>query len=359
MIILYSIFGILLSIYLVSNCISGFYLFKNYISTSNFFKNYIAHERNISMLEMDECLSSPKKINKNLKYSEEVLFIHDFFTVHLKNFSHFETLDVERGMIERDLSNFKKRFVKTIIDAHNLDCSSDILNKQNLRVKSLFSFCKEYNETNTFTYIVNLESTLSYLLRNPNTSKELLNYAQHTYNNYLYDLVKSLYIYYKNSTTLQIKESRLNIELFQESVEQNIKFRVIEELNKANSYKKEIDVNFLLTNFSTKELDLKFKFEEIDNLCEKILSLSENDLANIEIKVVVSNMKSSVIPRLKTWSGDKSLKSKDLKTISIVLDKIIEILKGYKSNLYIADNGLLEEILVIDRYLGYLDKGAS
>ena len=359
MIILYSIFGILLSIYLVSNCISGFYLFKNYISTSNFFKNYIAHERDISMLEMDECLSSPKKINKNLKYSEEVLFIHDFFSIHLKNFSNFETLDVERGMIERDLSNFKKRFVKIIIDSHNTDCSSDILNKQNLRVKYLFSFSITSNEPDVFTYIVDLESSLSYLLKNPNTSKELLNYAQHTYNNYLYDLVKSLYIYYNNSKTLQIKDYRLNTELFQESVEQNIKFRVIEELNKANSYKKEIDVNFLLTNFSTKELDLKFKFEEIDNLCEKILSLSENDLANIEIKVVVSNMKSSVIPRLKTWSGDKSLKSKDLKTISIVLDKIIEILKGYKSNLYIVDNGLLEEILVINRYLGYLDKGAS
>ena len=359
MIILYSIFGILLSIYLVSNCISGFYLFKNYISTSNFFKNYIAHERDISMLEMDECLSSPKKINKNLKYSEEVLFIHDFFSIHLKNFSNFETLDVERGMIERDLSNFKKRFVKIIIDSHNTDCSSDILNKQNLRVKYLFSFSITSNEPDVFTYIVDLESSLSYLLKNPNTSKEVLNYAQHTYNNYLYDLVKSLYIYYNNSKTLQIKDYRLNTELFQESVEQNIKFRVIEELNKANSYKKEIDVNFLLTNFSTKELDLKFKFEEIDNLCEKILSLSENDLANIEIKVVVSNMKSSVIPRLKTWSGDKSLKSKDLKTISIVLDKIIEILKGYKSNLYIVDNGLLEEILVINRYLGYLDKGAS
>ena len=359
MIILYSIFGILLSIYLVSNCISGFYLFKNYIFRSNFFNNYIAHESNISMLKMDECLSSPKNINENQKYSEEVLFIHDFFTVHLKNFSHFETLDIERGMIEKDLSNFKKRFVKTIIDAHNTDCSSDILNKQNLRVRYLFSFSITSNEIDVFTYIIDLESSLSYLLKNPNTSKELLNYAQHTYNNYLYDLVKSLYIYYKNSKTLQIKDSRLNIELFQESVEQNIKFRVIEELNKANSYKKEIDVNFLLTNFSTKELDLKFKFEEIDNLCEKILSLSENDLANIEIKVVVSNMKSSVIPRLKTWSGDKSLKSKDLKTISIVLDKIIEILKGYKSNLYIADNGLLEEILVIDRYLGYLDKGAS
>ena len=342
MIILYSIFGILLSIYLVSNCISGFYLFKN----------YIAHERNISMLEMDECLSSPKNINGNQKYSEEVLFMHDFFTIHLKNFSHFETLDVEIGIIERDLSNFKKRFVKTIIDTHSPYCSSDILNKQNLRVRYLFSFSITSSEPDVFTYIVDLESSLSYLLKNPNTSKDLLNYAQHTYNNYLYDLVKSLYIYYKNSKTLQIKDSRLNIELFQESVEQNIKFRVIEELNKANSYKKEIDVNFLLTNFSTKELDLKFKFEEIDNLCEKILSLSENDLANIEIKVVVSNMKSSVIPRLKTWSGDKSLKSKDLKTISKVLDKIIEILKGYKSNLYIADNGLLEEILVIDRYLG-------
>ena len=80
MIILYSIFGILLSIYLVSNCISGFYLFKNYISTSNFFKNYIAHERNISMLEMDECLSSPKKINKNLSNSfEKFIRMHEPF----------------------------------------------------------------------------------------------------------------------------------------------------------------------------------------------------------------------------------------------------------------------------------------
>lgn len=102
-----------------------------------------------------------------------------------------------------------------------------------------------------------------------------------------------------------------------------------------------------------------FKINKIESLTDDILLKVEKDVSSIEIKVIVSKMKSDLIPKITTWSSNNNISIEDLKTIDIVLDKIINLLENYNSKIYSKQENLSSELAVINRYLGYLEKDMS
>lgn len=387
MIIVYLAITIVISVFIITEVFSGYSRIKNFISNQN----------KVSMLEMDSLLTE-KDVKPNADYkdvvfssgsllstkpkdflkpripiSDDTEFLYSFFVNHIPSFTEPERYTYgspnivskeDKITIETSLDKYKLRFIKMIISENSESISSvpGTLNLNELRIKRLFSpddYAPYKREVVVYDKLVLLESNLQYVMNHSNVSVGILEDCKFIYNDYLFDLIKSLYLYTKSCLSLSSNQYLNNVNLFRETSEDIVSKTLNKELEKVNKYKKDLDLNFLLINFSNSNINFRSKFNTIDTLSNRILELAKEDDNNIEIKVTVSNMKTSVIPRIKTWSEDKTLNKKDVDTINVVLDKIINILKSYESNVYFEENEISNEIQIINRYLGYLEKPIS
>lgn len=167
---------------------------------------------------------------------------------------------------------------------------------------------------------------------------------------HVYYSLKAMYSYNLHMTS----QTRYSSTIFKDEFYNKLYFKTktyVEELKKLSI--KSTDL-FIKQQFSFIESNSTYKLNKVESLTDNILLKIKDDTFNLEIKVIVTKMKNELLPKIKKWLENKNTSTEDLKTIDIVLDKIINLLESYNSEVYSKEENLTSEIAVIDRYLGYL-----
>lgn len=308
-------------------------------------KSYYKNKALIEKSKVKNIDSKPSVLQQAFELESEIKFLDEFFL----KYQLTSILDLKFDAFTLDfyhnysISILKMEFVRMVLDSFNKRHTVQdsltltyLLTDSNIKLLELFSDL----------YHLSLN-----LLKSKDLDKTTEKYIEDILLNHIYVSIKGFYLYnlHMNSYA-RYKTDIFNIEFYDK-----IYFKTENYHNELKEISLKNTDSFIRKQFSFIDSS-DSKINKIKLLIDSILLKVEKDSSSIEIKVIVTKMKSDLIPKITIWSSKDNISIEDLKTIDIVLDKIINLLENYNSNIYSKEENLSSELAVINRYLGYLEK---
>ena len=273
-------------------------------------------------------------------YSEDVYFLYDFkdrtqtFNYNFISESYYYDLSnrsTELNQIQSNLKLNKNLFIESLLKSKKeLGYQpSKYLAVENLLMPSNIKILKEFNES------------LNYLLTKSSSSvsKE---YLEDLCYNYFYNLLKNIYKHNLEYVDLPVKYKAESLRLFSKVENKFMKrcSEILKELQKLILEDLHLNADSRFESTTSEN-----SFKTINQSIDYILN-QKDDFNNLELKVVVSNLKDSTIPTLKLYSLDPKMTCED----RILLDSNLDIIKNIVSTDH-TTSSIKNDLLITERYL--------
>ena len=273
-------------------------------------------------------------------YSEDVYFLYDFkdrtqtFNYNFISESYYYDLSnrsTELNHIQSNLKLNKNLFIESLLKSKKeLGYQpSKYLAVENLLMPSNIIILKEFNES------------LNYLLTKSSSSASK-EYLEDLCYNYFYNLLKNIYKHNLEYVDLPVKYKAESLRLFSK-VENKFMKRCSEILKEPQ--KLILEDLHLNADSRFESITSENNFKTINQSIDYILN-QKDDFNNLELKVVVSNLKDSTIPALKLYSLDPKMTCED----RILLDSNLDIIKNIVSTDH-TTSSIKNDLLITERYL--------
>lgn len=275
-----------------------------------------------------------------VNYSEDVYFLYDFkdrtqtFNYNFISESYYYDLSnrsTELNHIQSNLKLNKNLFIESLLKSKKELGYQPFkyLAVENLLMSSNIKILKEFNES------------LNYLLTKSSSSvsKE---YLEDLCYNYFYNLLKNIYKHNLEYVDLPVKYKAESLRLFSK-VENKFMQRcseILKELQKLILEDLHLNADSRFESTTSEN-----SFKTINQSIDYILN-QKDDFNNLELKVVVSNLKDSTIPTLKLYSLDPKMPCED----RILLDSNLDIIKNIVSTDH-TTSSIKNDLLITERYL--------
>lgn len=328
---------VITAMYFIGNTLAPFLLERSY-------------NKNKVLLEKPKAKNvenKPSVLQEAFELEAETKFLDEFFL----KYQSVSILDLKFDAFTLDfyhsyfISVLKMEFVRMVLSSFNKRHTVQdsltltyLLTDSNIKLLELFS---------------NLNHLASNLIKSGDLDKDTYKYIEDILLNHVYVSIKGMYLYNLHMSSY----SRYRTDIFNTEFYDKIYFKTENYYNELKEISLKSTQSFIRKQFSfIDSTSNNSKINKIELLINDILLRVKEDVSLIEIKVIVTKMKSDLIPKINTWSSNNNVSIEDLKTIDIVLDKIINLLENYNSKIYSKEENLSSELAVINRYLGYLEK---
>lgn len=273
-------------------------------------------------------------------YSEDVYFLYDFkdrtqtFNYNFISESYYYDLSnrsTELDHIQSNLKLNKNLFIESLLKSKKeLGYQpSKYLAVENLLMPSNIKILKEFNES------------LNYLLTKSSSSASK-EYLEDLCYNYFYNLLKNIYKHNLEYVDLPVKYKAESLRLFSKVENKFMKrcSEILKELQKLILEDLHLNADSRFESITSEN-----SFKTINQSIDYILN-QKDDFNNLELKVVVSNLKDSTIPALKLYSLDPKMTCED----RILLDSNLDIIKNIVSTDH-TTSSIKNDLLITERYL--------
>ena len=284
-------------------------------------------------------INTKKPIDKS-EYSEDVYFLYDFkdrtqtFNYNFISESYYYDLSnrsTELNHIQSNLKLNKNLFIESLLKSKKeLGYQpSKYLAVENLLMPSNIKILKEFNES------------LNYLLTKSSSSASK-EYLEDLCYNYFYNLLKNIYKHNLEYVDLPVKYKAESLRLFSKVENKFMKrcSEILKELQKLILEDLHLNADSRFESITSEN-----SFKTINQSIDYILN-QKDDFNNLELKVVVSNLKDSTIPALKLYSLDPKMTCED----RILLDSNLDIIKNIVSTDH-TTSSIKNDLLITERYL--------
>lgn len=294
-----------------------------------------------------EELSEPVKTN----YSEDVLFLASYnFSNTFSSFYYYSELEDVTPQIDKDLRKYKKLFIDDIFSAQDASEFSANMYIHSKQIQNLFTTKSGiYTSKSSFKNLIDLKECLDYVFT-LNMSEEAFSVVNTIYYDFLYNLIKDLYLFRKKLPDDSSIKKEL-IYLFQDKKEKDILKDCKQNLKICTAIKDEYKIKNLDSHFKSSS-SVHTKLKSISNTLDDTLNSPDN-IDNLEFKVTANSIKNEIIPKVKTYYEQQT---SDDTLAEETLDKILQIISQNKTQ-DVSD--INNELKVVNRYLDTLNKKDS
>lgn len=274
-----------------------------------------------------------------VNYSEDVYFLYDFkdktqafnYNFISEYYYDLSNRSTELSDIQSNLKRNKNLFIESLLkNKRDFEHKpSKYLAIENLLMSSNVKILKEFNES------------LNYLLTKSSSSASK-EYLEDLCYNYFYNLLKNIYKHNLEYVDLPVKYKAESLRLFSKVENKFMKrcSEILKELQKLILEDLHLNADSRFESTTSEN-----SFKTINQSIDYILN-QKDDFNNLELKVVVSNLKDSTIPALKLYSLDPKMTCED----RILLDSNLDIIKNIVSTDH-TTSSIKNDLLITERYL--------